>query len=219
MAIDLIFYLLLLLAISLYGIVNYTKFTIPFRALALTVFCICLSEIAARILARTIHNSSPTYHILCIFLYAGFTFTYSQLLTGARLKNALLLSIIPFTALCIVNMILFQSFFSFPSNTIVISYLLFVLYSLILFMQMLNSPKEVNIFKQGIFWFNIAMLVYSILTPLCFGVSDYLHIHKLYATLLNNFIEYFCFVYYATLGYALYLDKNRHQMTLAPAKS
>jgi len=217
MAIDLILYLLLLLSISLYGIVSYKKLTIPFKALAITILWISLSEIAARVLARTIHNSSPTYHILCIFLYAGFTVTYSQLLTGARLKKGLLLSIIPFTILCIVNIIFFQSFFSFPSNTIVISYLLFVVYSLILFMQMLNAPKEVNIFKQGIFWFNIAMLVYSIITPLCFGVSNYLHVHKLYANLLNDFIEYFCFVYYATLGYAIYLDKNRYKMTLVPA--
>jgi hypothetical protein len=209
MSLDLIFYFLILILIVLNGAVRFQNLTAPFKILTIVILIIFVSEVIARILAFTIKNSNPPYHILCILQYAGLAFIYNRLIVGRPLQNYILISIIPFSLLSISNTLFFQTLFSFPSNIIMLSYLIFILFSLILFMQMLEAPKEIIISKQSVFWFNSAILVYSITMPICFGILNYLVKHKLPDQLLGDFIEYFTFLYYLTLGYAIHLDKYR----------
>lgn len=214
MEIDMIIYLTELIIVSFYGLVSYKYLTNPFKALAITVVCIALSEIIARVLLYTIRNTDPPYHVLCVVQYIGMAYVYAGFLNGQKAKRYIMASIIPFVFISLINSLFFQTFFSFPSNAIMLSYLMFVIFSLILFMHMLNAPKEVNIFSQGIFWFNCAMLIYSILLPVCFGILNYLIKHNLNTSILNDGIQYVSYVFYAALGYAMYLDRNR---SLAPA--
>jgi len=203
---DLIIYFLILFAVVLIGILRYKSLTSPFKVLVAVVFVILLSELCARLLAYLIKNSNPTYHILCILQYIGFSIIYSNLLSGQKLKRLILFSSIPFIILSFLNTLFFQRFLTFPSNLIMLSYIIFVVFALKLFLQMLDAPKELAIFKQSVFWFNCAILVYSIIMPVCFGVLNYLIKHQLSTDILANFIEYFTFLYYSTLGYAILID-------------
>ena len=205
---DLIIYYLILFVVAIIGMVRLSKLTIPFRILAYLIIVILISEIIARVLVYTIRNSNPPYHILCILQYAGFAYIYYRLLTGHRARIYILISIIPFCILSCLNTLFFQTFFTFPSNIIMLSYIVFIIFSLLLFMQMLDQPKETAIFKQSIFWLNIAILIYSIITPVSFGVLNYLAKHNLSAEIVGNFIEYFTFLYYLTIGYSILIDKK-----------
>lgn len=209
---DFLFYLFVLLMIVLNGMVRFKYLTIPFKVLTILIFIILLSELSTRILRVTIRNTNPAYHILCILQYWGIAFIFSKLFKRAALKKAVLVSIIPFTIVTILNTLFFQTFFKFPSSIIMLSYLIFICFSLILCIQMLHETEEVNIFKQSTFWFNIGILVYSITIPVCFGVLNYLIKHKLQTNALNLFIEYFTILYYLVLGYSIHLDKRERSL-------
>jgi len=209
MPIDFIIYFAILALVVLNGIVKFNKLTIPFKVLVVLIFFVLLSEIASRILVAKIRNSNPPYHILCILEYAATAFIYSRLITGWRLHRYVLLSVIPFSALSVLNTLFFQKFFSFPSYSIMLSYIIFIFFALILFIQMLDSPKEIAIFKQSIFWFNCATLIYAVTVPVCFGVLNYLIKHKMSTDVLDTFLEYFAFLYYIIIGYSIHIDKKQ----------
>ncbi|QKJ32230.1 hypothetical protein HQ865_21520 [Mucilaginibacter mali] len=94
-----------------------------------------------------------------------------------------------------------------------LSYIIFALFSLMLFMQMLNQPKETNIYKQSTFWLGGAVLVFSVISPLCFGVDFYLSNHHIETAVLGNIILYLNCAYYATLGYAINLEKKQSSVS------
>jgi hypothetical protein len=206
-------YLLILTIITLNGIVRFNKLTVPFKVLTVLMLITLISEITSRILVARIRNSNPPYHILVILEFAATAFIYSRLITGWRLHKLVLLSIIPFTILSVANTLFVQNFLSFPSLPIMLSYIIFIAFALILFIQMLDSPKEITIFKQSVFWFNSAILIYSVTVPICFGVLNYMTRHHLNNALLGDLLLYFTLIYYLTIGYAIHIDKkqgNRH---------
>jgi hypothetical protein len=210
MSLDILFYLSILTIAVLNGLVGYKKLTSPFRALVLIMLYILFSESAVRVLILLNKNSLPLYHILCIIQYIAFAFIFSLLLNSKNVKQYIRLSIIPFIALCLLNIVLFDAFFKLiPLKIIMLSYIIFAFFSLMLFMQMLNEPKETNIYKQSTFWFNCAVLVFSIISPLCFGVDFYFSNHHIKTDVLGNIILYLNCLYYATLGYAINLDKKQ----------
>jgi hypothetical protein len=204
---QLIIYFLIYSAIVVIGIVRYNNLTIPFRLLVLVIFIVALGEAAVDVLIRINKNGMPAYHISCVLQYIGFAFVYSKLITG-RLKKYILISIIPFCIFSVLNTVYLQTFFKYNTNIIMLSYIIFIIFSLLLFMQMLNAPKDIAIFKQSVFWFNCAVLVYSILMPVCYGGLNYMMKHKLDSNLLYEFMVYFTFLYYIILGYAVYIDKK-----------
>src|SRR5579872_1441580 len=122
---DLIIYYAILALIVLIGVIRFKTLTPPFRVLVVIILVILLSEISTRILAYSIRNSNPAYHILCILQYIGFALMYSKLLRGQSLKKAILISIIPFSVLSLLNTLFLQRFLTFPSNIIMLSYMVF----------------------------------------------------------------------------------------------
>ena len=209
MTLEFFIYLIILIVISLNGISRFNNLTVPFKVLTILLLITLFSEIISRILVVKIRNSNPPYHIYVILQFAATAFIYSRLITGWRLHKLILLSVIPFTIFSVVNTLFVQKFFSFPSNMIMLSYIVFITFALTLFIQMLDSPKETAIFKQSVFWFNSAILIYSVTVPVCFGVLSYLIKHNLDNRLLSDILLYFTLVYYLTLGYAIHIDKKQ----------
>jgi hypothetical protein len=209
MTLEFFIYLLILVAVTLNGISRFNALTVPFKVLTILLLITLFSEIVSRILVVKIRNSNPPYHIYVVLQFAATSFIYSRLITGWRLHKLILLSVIPFTILSLINTLFVQKFFSFPSNMIMLSYIVFIVFALTLFIQMLDSPKETAIFKQSIFWFNSATLIYSVAVPVCFGVLNYLIKHKLNDILLSDILLYFTLIYYVTLGYAIHIDKKQ----------
>lgn len=209
MTLEFFIYLIILIVITLNGISRFNNLTVPFKVLTILLLITLFSEIISRILVVKIRNSNPPYHIYVILQFAATAFIYSRLITGWRLHKLVLLSVIPFAILSVVKTLFVQKFFSFPSNIIMLSYIVFITFALTLFIQMLDSPKETAIFKQSVFWFNSAILIYSVTVPVCFGVLSYLIKHNLDNRLLSDILLYFTLVYYLTLGYAIHIDKKQ----------
>lgn len=216
MTVDFAFYLLLLLIIFLMGISKFMHLRYSFKLLTFIIFIILLSEISSRILIYTIKNSNPTYHILCIVQYIGFALIYKNIAINQKISAAIKHTIIPFVALSMINTIFFQKFLTFPSNIVILSYLMFIVFSLTCFVEMLDFPIKTNIFKQSIFHFNCAMLFYSATSPVCFGILSYLIHHELSTVNIRIFIYVISLIYYSTLGYAIFLDQKNNKLNIRP---
>lgn len=209
MSLDLYIYFMILIMVALNGLVRFNRLSIPFKALAVLLTVVLVSEVVARILAIRIRNSYPPYHILCVMQYWIYAYIYYKLLQNKVVAIYVIRSIVPFMALSILNTVFFQHLLEFPSNMIMLSYIIFIGLSLLLFTQMLREPEQTAISKQGVFWFNCAVLIYSAAIPVCFGVLNYLIRHNYHTEFLQDFIEYLSFLYYLTLGLATYLDATK----------
>jgi len=211
MYIELIIYFLILFTIVLSGLAKVRLLTYPFKILLSIILFTLISELTARFLAIKIHNSNPPYHILCIIQFAGFALIFRNLITHPFARKITSYSIPVFTLIALLNIIFLQNFFSFPSNAIMFSDIIFIIFSLVLFVQMLFESKELPLYKKSIFWFNTSVLVYSIVMPVCFGVLNYMMKHAYNSEILADFIEYFTFLFYITLGYSIIIDKRQKQ--------
>ncbi len=209
MSLDFIVYFLIISLVSINGIVKFKVLTIPFKILTVIIFLTLISEIISRILVHKIRNSNPPYHVLCIIQYIGFSLIYYYLFNQSIKKRFSISLIIPFITISILNSVFFQPILTFPSYILMLSFIIFIIFSLMLFLEMLESPKETTIGRQSIFWFNCAMFVYSTSVPICFGMLSHFIKHNLNTDLLNGFLYYITLLYYFTLGISIWLDKEK----------
>jgi hypothetical protein len=141
--------------------------------------------------------------------YVGFSAIYAELFNNNKAKRLVQYSVVPFCVLSIFSTVFVQHIDSVPSYILMLMYVVFILYALSLFMHMLSEPQEMTIFKQGVFWYNSAMLVYSVFQVVSLGMIDYLIKHKLFTFPLRVFLYSTTVLYYLILGISIYLDNKR----------
>ena len=205
-------YLSILIAVCIIGVIRFKKLSPPFKILTLTLVAAVISEATSRILIRTIENSNPAYHLFVLVHYTGYAFIYAHLARKTAVKKAVKISVIPFITLSLANSFYFGSVFTFPSTILILAHVLFFLFALLLFIQMLQEdPSSVPILKQSVFWMNAAILIYSAAIPLNFGLVSYFLTHEIGTAPLHSLIYYITVSFYLVLGYSLTLDLKQQQ--------
>jgi hypothetical protein len=207
--INLCVYFAILLSASIFGVVNFKKLTTPFKILTLFLLYTLISEVVARIFAIKFRNSDPVYHVFVLANYYFYAAIFFYLLKRSVIRRLVLWSAVPFTCFWLINIIFFQHPRDFPSYSLMVSCILYVIYSLILFLQMLETPTEVAIFKQNIFWFNISALFYSVVIVAFFSISGYMVKHNINNYPLSRVVDFITDINYALLGYTLVAEKRR----------
>ncbi|MBS1501889.1 MAG: hypothetical protein JST32_07495 [Bacteroidetes bacterium] len=96
----------------------------------------------------------------------------------------------------------------FPSHVLVINEILFAIFALLLFKQMLLYPLQINIMKQGIFWFNTAVLFASATMFLNYALINYYFIHNINNVFLVYFWRLQDILFNVMLGIAVLTDKK-----------
>jgi hypothetical protein len=206
-------YLSVILIAFIIGAVRYRRLTAPFKYLTVLVGFSFLSEVTSRILAHTIKSSMPVYHIICIIHFILFSIIYHYLLKSGAVNKIIVFMIFFFTAFAIFNTIQLQSFESFPSNSILISQAIYIIYALALFLQMLAVPIFVPLSKQSVFWLNISVLVFSSTIFFNLGLINYFHRHDINTKLLDTIIYIVSLSFYGFFGIALLLDNKEGPFT------
>jgi hypothetical protein len=167
-------------------------------------------EVFSKICANKFRNNLPVEHISS---YSEFIFNaliFYVLLKSVRIKKIAKISIAAITVFFIINSIWLQPFLhSFPSNAIIVSEIALVIFSLLVFKQMLQYPLQVNITSQSVFWYNTAILFYSTTVFLNFGLTNYVIKHH-----LNNATFYNCrvilnMIFYILLGIAIFIEDKK----------
>jgi hypothetical protein len=206
-------YLTLLLLVTIAGLIRYKKLSKAFKILAVLILCTLISESIKKVYGKIYHNNMPVAHIWAVIEYAFFSLTYFYLLTNKRVKKAIIVSIIAMLILEVVNVLFFEKLTQFPSLILEASHIVYVVYSLLLFRQMLLFPAEQSLFRQSLFWFNINVLFYATTMFLDFALLSYFIENKLDVIPLAYFALVVNFIFYIVIGISILMDNKKENIT------
>jgi hypothetical protein len=155
-------YCILLFAVLIVGIIRYRNLSLPFKILTWASISFFLISIFERYCIAKYHTNVPSSHIVAIDEYIFYSSIYYFLFRNVLIKKFILMAMVVFTIFFLINAIFLQPFFHiFPTNINALAQLLYTVFSLLLFKEMLDYPVKVNIAKQSVFWFNITILLYA----------------------------------------------------------
>ncbi|MEO6979786.1 MAG: hypothetical protein ABI113_15465 [Mucilaginibacter sp.] len=157
----------------------------------------------------------PISHTWAVIEFAFIAVVYFYLVTNAMLKKVIVISIFAMLMLAVANVLFFEKLSQFPSLTLEASHIVYVVYSLLLFRQMLLSPSEESLFKQSLFWFNINVLFYATTMFLNFALMSYFIQNKLDVAPLVYFSVVVNFVFYMVIGFVLFIDNSKVNLIAA----
>jgi hypothetical protein len=169
-----VIYLVLLFVVSCVGVFRYKHLSLPFKILAWSVIMIFFTFLADRYCVKNYHTNAPTLQFQAFEEYIFYATVYYFLFKDAAIKKIIILSIIVLIVFFPINAIFLQPFFStFPTNITTPVQLLYAIFSLLLFKEMLSYSFKIDLIKQGIFWFNIAIFFYSTTAFLLLALTNY----------------------------------------------
>jgi hypothetical protein len=216
MAIIEFFYWLLLLIVSGIGTMRYKKLTLPFKVLTCSVLIVFLFNISAKVYSIRYKSNAPILQMECIAEYIFYSLVYYYLFKNKQIKKAILASVLIIFIFFIINAIFLQPFFRvFPTNVYLPTQILFAIFSLLLFKQMLLYPLKVNIVKQGVFWYNTAILVYATTMFLNLGLANYYVAHHINDYSLYYFWYFSLYLFHVFIGVSLFTDNKEIITTYA----
>jgi hypothetical protein len=155
------------------------------------------------------HNNAPILHLECLSEYVFYSATFYFIFKNPVVKKLILASIIIVLICWLINATVLQPISTvFPSNMYVPTQILYVIFSLLLFKEMLQYPVKVNITKQSVFWFNTAILFYSTTMFFNLGVTNYIAQHNIYDYIILYFWYFILYTFHILIGIAI-LNENR----------
>lgn len=202
-------YLALLFLVAIAGFARYKKLNKQFRILAILILCTLISESIKKVYGKIYQNSMPVAHVWAIIEYAFYAFIFYLFLNSDRIKKVVIISIAGMLVLEIINLVFFEKITQFPSLILEVSHIIYVIYSLLLFRQMLLFPAERSLFKQSLFWFNIDVLFYATTMFLNFALLSYFIENKLDGMPLAYFSIVVNFIFYIVIGISLLIDNKK----------
>lgn len=177
--------LLILAGICLF---RYQRLTFPFKILAWAAITSFILTLLANFFNLKYKNNAPILQIDCVTEFIFFSVIYFYLFKNRLIKKAITISIIVIVTGFFINATFFQPFNKvFPTYIYIPSQILFAVFSLLLFKEMLMYPVKINIVKQSVFWYNTAILFYSTTMFFFLGLSNYLAEHNLKDDFIFNF--------------------------------
>jgi len=200
-------YCILLIIVSGTGIVRYRKLTMPFRVLTWSVPTILVYNILSPIFSARYKTNAPILQLECITDFTFYLTAYYFLFKNKLIKKTIVTSlVIAFVFFCI-NAVFFQPFLTkFPTYVYFPTQVLFAIFSLLLFKEMLMYPLKINIIKQSTFWYNTAMLFYATTMFFYFGLSNYFGDHNFHDLIIYYFWYFILFVFHILIGVSLLTD-------------
>jgi hypothetical protein len=203
-------YFILLLIVSVIGVVRYKKLTTPFKILSVLIILTLLLEITSEICAKKYKNNLPVSHFTVLSEYIFLSLTYYFIFKNKAIRTSIKIIMLIFIILFFVNAIFIQPYHSaFPSNMYTLEEIIYAIFSLMLFKQMLLYPLPVNIIKQSVFWFNTSILFYSTTMFFNFGLINYYIKHHLNDQVIFDFIAGINMIFYLLIGISIFIDNKQ----------
>ena len=194
---------------ALIGMVRFKKLTMPFRLLSLYLLLSVIINVANDYLINHHKTNAPLAHADAITNYLFFAFIYYHLFKNKAIRYFILASIVLITIFFFINGIFSEPFMSaFPSNLNLPTVILYVVFSLLMFKQMLLYPVQVNITKQSVFWYNSAILFFSANMFINLGLMEYYSKHHVFSMIVFYFWNGINIVFNLLVGIAILIDKK-----------
>lgn len=203
-----IVYLSLLLLVFITGLVRFKKAGLPFKILILYLGVTWVQELASRIIAMMVHTNMFVYHITIPIEFLVFTIIYYHYFKG-RIKKNLLYFAVPVLLFAAVNSLYIENIHLFPSNFAMLTQIIYCMYALLGFRQMLLQPTRQPLHRQSFFWLNLAVVIFSTTLFIYFGLPNYIVSHKLPYRLIYIFNYIINYVFYTLIGIAIIAETSR----------
>jgi hypothetical protein len=207
-------YDILLILIILIGVFHYKVLTIPFKILTIGMIATFIIAILSKISIIRYKTNAPILHLEAIIEFVFYALTYYYLFTTKIIKKIIIICIISFTIFSVINGIFLQPFRSeFPTNVNLPTLALLVVFSLLLFKQMLLYPLKIPILKQGIFWFNTAIFFYATTLFLNIGLSNLYTSNPALNTMVFYLWYFVLYIFNVLIGISLLRDSKEINKT------
>ena len=207
-----LFYLILIFATILLGFRYFRIITLPYKLLVLLISITFLSEVLSSLFEGYLGTNYPFYHFLQLIEFAFYGTIFHQLLKAWPRTCRFITAIAIIFGLITIGVSLFyQGLYSFPSVGSTLLSLFVVAATLVLLIRMVQSPVNIPIHRQPVFWFGIGSLFFHALTFFVFGYFKFLTSQSVvpewgYTIIrFSNFILYGC--YFICIFYAARIAK------------
>ncbi len=162
-----------------------------------------ISEVVSIFIAKYYRNNSPVYHVFNILQISFLGCFFYRAFRSKMLKRIILITSIGMVLFSIFVTLLFQNIYVFPSIFLNVETFILIIWSVLLFIEILDSPSERNIFKDPVFIITIGILWFNLFSFIFFLLHNYLvknDISVRSITLLHFFSNY---IYYLLILVAL----------------
>lgn len=207
--------IILLLAVII-GVVRYKMLSTAFKILTGSMVVTLILAVLSNVFIAIYKTNAPILHLEAITEFVFYALVYYYLLSNSKIKKVIIASIVVFTVFSIINALFLQPYHKiFPTYINLPTLGLLVVFSLLLFKQMLLYPLITPILKQGVFWFNTAIIFYSTTMFLNIGLSNIITTYPSFDYLMFYFWFGILYIFTILIGIALltdYKEINKHAL-------
>jgi hypothetical protein len=209
------FYYSLLITASVACVVFFKHAQKTFRLLAVLTVLTLLSELIARYVASIIMDNSIVYHFFTPVEFLFYVLIYKQFFSNKKWNYILWICFILFVLAEILNTIFYQPLSVTNTNIIILESVLLVVFSLSLFIKIRESDYDGDLIKEGIFWFNSAVLFYYACSILIWGFhSIKVYYMKNPPMFIYNFLQILSGLLYAVYAFATGINSTNAKKRL-----
>jgi hypothetical protein len=202
--------LILSILVCLIGIVRFTKLTMPFKLLViLQLIDLLLTTLGVKLVETKYRNNALILHVQACNSFIFYTIIYYLLLKNKHIKKFLLVFIFIVPIFCFINALFLEPYITtFPTYIMLPTDILLIIFSLLLFKQMLLYPVQVNIVRQSVFWYNIGILFFSATMFMNLGLMNYYSHHGIRGHIVYYFWFSAIIIFNLLLGIAILTDRK-----------
>ena len=112
------------------------------------------------------------YHFYTPITFIFMGLVYSRVLKPVIKVRLIYLGILLFVIFAVINSLFIQDLSEFNSNTVRLSSIFYIVFSILYFFRLLKFPMNISLSKVPMFWLNTGVLVYYSGTLILFLVVD-----------------------------------------------
>jgi hypothetical protein len=209
-------YYLQIVIISVAGIARYKTLNTAFKILTFANIGSIVISIASEILVMKNKTNAPVLHVEAFTDFAFYALAYYCLFNNQKIKKTIIVAVLVFVPFSVINALYLQPFNKiFPTYVNLPTLGLLAAFSLLLFKQMLLYPSKAPLLKQGVFWYNAAIIFYSTTMFLNIGLSN-VFAHNPVSDLLVFYVWYIIlYIFTILVGVAIVTDSKEANKTYA----
>jgi len=190
----------------LLGIFNFKKIDSSGKLITWCFFVTLVSEIIGKILAYKITNSSPPYHFLNLLQILIWSRFYMLNFNSKKKKVFVVVLGTSVFIYSLCNSFLKYGLFAFPEYSILGQHFFHIVLALLLYLEMLDWPSNIKLFRNPVFICTIAIIMFNFLSFIFFLLVSFMVKYKVKIPILAPIHTVSNFVYYLLLLYALRLN-------------
>lgn len=192
------------------GLYKFKKLNTTQHRIFYLVVALFITEMIALLLWYNAINNQPLYFCYSIIEFVLIVSIYKEKLPDIFPKTVFNSLYITFISFALINVLFFQDIFTFNSNVITVSAILYIILSLVYFYSLLNKSTYTPLEKSPVFWINTGILIGFSSNILVYLVSNNvkLSLNETYTLWGCHAIVNIVFIIFITIALWIYPERT-----------